>query len=243
MKTLLVLAGGFGTRLRSIVSDVPKPLAPVAEKPFIVHLIDHWLDQGVRDFIFLLHYEAHQIETVLGQVAAENKALNARFRIIIEEAPLGTGGSILNAIYEFGIDNDFLVANADTWLESGVQDISEKTPCVLAAISVQNSERYGSLELSGGIITNFQEKSKSKSKSKSNEETYVSSGLYHLTPSIFSGFVRGSNFSLEEDVFPALVSIGQLSVVKVSGNFIDIGVPGDYLKFCKWMELGKKDEL
>lgn len=237
MKTLLVLAGGFGTRLRSIVSDVPKPLAPVAEKPFIVHLIDHWLNQGVKDFIFLLHYEAHQIETVLGQVAADNKALNARFRIIIEEAPLGTGGSVLNAIYEFGIDDDFLVANADTWLESGVQDISEKTPCALAAISVQNSERYGSLELSGETITSFQEKSKSK------EDTYVSSGLYHLTPSIFSGFIRGSNFSLEEDVFPALVSIGQLSVLKVSGNFIDIGIPEDYLKFCKWMESGKKDEL
>ena len=241
MKTLLVLAGGFGTRLRSIVSDVPKPLAPVAEKPFIVHLIDHWLDQGVRDFIFLLHYEAHQIETVLGQVAAENKALNARFRVIIEEAPLGTGGSILNAIYEFGINDNFLVANADTWLESGVQDISVKTPCVLAAISVQNSERYGLLELNGRKITNFQEKSKSKS--QANEEVYVNSGLYHLTPSIFSGFTRGSNFSLEEDVFPVLVSIGQLSVVKVSGNFIDIGVPEDYLKFCKWMELGKKNEL
>ena len=71
----------------------------------------------------------------------------------------------------------------------------------------------------------------------------MSSGLYHLTPSIFSGFARGSNFSLEEDVFPVLVSMEKLSAVKVSGNFIDIGIPEDYLKFCKWMDLGQKDEL
>jgi len=241
LKTLLVLAGGFGTRLRSIVSDVPKPLAPVAGKPFIAHLIDHWLDQGVRDFIFLLHYEAQQIETVLSQFAVENEVLNVRFRIIIEETPLGTGGSVLNAINEFGIDHDYLVANADTWLESGVQDISEKTPCVLAAISIKNSERYGSLELNGGTIINFQEKSQSKS--QSNEEVYVNSGLYHLTPSIFSGFAWGSSFSLEEDVFPLLVSTGQLSVIKVNGNFIDIGIPEDYLRFCKWIDSGKRDEL
>tara|TARA_B100000886_G_scaffold200297_1_gene138226 strand:+ start:868 stop:1587 length:720 start_codon:yes stop_codon:yes gene_type:complete len=239
LKTLLVLAGGFGTRLRSVVSDVPKSLAPVAEKPFIVHLIDHWLDQGVRDFVFLLHYKADQIEAVLGKVAAENETSNVRFRIIMEDIPLGTGGSVLNAINEFGIDHDFLVANADTWLESGVQEISMLPPCVLAATRVKNSERYGFLELSGETITNFLE----KPKSQSNEEVYVNSGLYHLTPSIFSRFARGANFSLEEDVFPFLVSIGQLSVVKVSGSFIDIGVPGDYLKFCKWMELGQKDEL
>lgn len=236
---LLVLAGGFGTRLRSIVSDVPKPLAPVAEEPFLVHLIDNWLDQGIRDFIFLLHYEASQIETVLRQVAAERQVFKARYRTITEKVPLGTGGAILNAIYEFGIDDDFLVANADTWLESGLLDISKKAPNALAAVSVQNSGRYGSLELNGDKITNFQE----KVEPHENEQAYVNSGLYHLSSSIFKGFERGSNFSLEKEVFPLLVSMGKLSVIKVSGNFIDIGIPEDYLRFCEWMELEKKDEL
>jgi D-glycero-alpha-D-manno-heptose 1-phosphate guanylyltransferase len=237
LKTLLVLAGGFGTRLRSKVSDVPKPLAPVLKKPFLVHLIDHWLEQGIRDFVFLLHYEAHQIEVILGQLAVENKALNVRFRVIVEETPLGTGGAILNAIHEFGIEENFLVANGDTWLESGIQDISEHSPCVLAAINVNNSERYGSIELNGDEIINFQEKT------KFSEGAYVNSGLYHLSHTIFSGFAPGSSFSLEKDIFPTLVSMGQLSAIKVNGNFIDIGVPEDYLKFCKWMELGKKDDL
>ena len=69
MKSLMVLAGGFGTRLRSVVSDVPKPLAPVAGKPFIVHLIDHWVNQGIEDFIFLLHYEADEIKTELSKLS------------------------------------------------------------------------------------------------------------------------------------------------------------------------------
>ena len=239
MKTLLVLAGGFGTRLRSLVSDVPKPLAPVAKKPFIVHLIDHWLKQGVRDFVFLLHYEAQQIEEVLKTVATEKKALDARFITVTEDNPLGTGGSILNAIHEFGIKNDFLVANADTWVESGLKDISEQSPCVLGAIRVANSGRYGSLSLNGDAISNFEE----KSIMPSTEGVYVNSGLYHLTPSIFGGFLRGTNFSLENDVFPYLASVGKLRAVKLSANFIDIGVPEDYLRFCRWVEQGKKDEL
>ena len=68
MKPLIVLAGGFGTRLRSVISDVPKPLAPVAGHPFIVYLLRHWVDQGVKDFIFLLHYEASQIEDKLDEL-------------------------------------------------------------------------------------------------------------------------------------------------------------------------------
>ena len=238
-KPLMVLAGGFGTRLQSLVSDVPKPLAPVAGRPFIAYLIDHWLAQGVRDFIFLLHHEAHQIESVVRHISTDNVALNARFKVLTEGEPLGTGGAILNAICEYGIDHDFLVANADTWLETGVRDVSERNPCVLAATRVENTNRFGSLSLEDDTVTNFVE----KSGAQSTEEVYVNSGLYHLTPSIFGDFVRGNRFSLEEDVLPELASTGKLKVVKVKGNFIDIGIPEDYLKFCRWMELGQKDEL
>ena len=68
---------------------------------------------------------------------------------------------------------------------------------------------------------------------------YVNSGLYHLLPDVFDGFKLGSNFSIETDVFPKLVERQQLSVIKLAENFIDIGVPEDYLKFCNWIEKGK----
>ena len=103
MKSLVVLAGGFGTRLRSVVSDVPKPLAPVAGQPFIVHLIDHWVNQGVVDFIFLLHYEAEKIKRVLNELSGRDEFFGVTFRFVVETTPLGTGGAILNAIDCFGI--------------------------------------------------------------------------------------------------------------------------------------------
>ena len=85
MKPFLVLAGGFGTRLRSLVSDVPKPLAPVEGKPFIVHLIQHWASQGINDFIFLLHYEAEKIEDMLNELSKRDEFSEIRFRVVVEE--------------------------------------------------------------------------------------------------------------------------------------------------------------
>ena len=231
MKTFLVLAGGFGTRLRSIVSDVPKPLAPVAGKPFIVHLIHHWVAQGVNDFIFLLHYEAGQIEGVLNELSRHEEFKRIRFRVLVERAPLGTGGAVLNAIKIFNINQGFMVTNADTWLGSGIKKLAGLDTTAVAAVKVANIQRYGSLKFSGGKVISFEEKSDSIG------EGYVNSGLYHLLPRAFEGFAIGTRFSIETEVFPKLVASRQLDVIKLSEKFIDIGVPKDYLAFCKWKEI------
>ena len=237
MKPLIVLAGGFGTRLRELVTDVPKPLAPVAGKPFIVHLIEHWVEQGVKEFIFLLHFEAHLIQTILSEILRDKHFGDIKIDMIVESKPLGTGGAILNAIYELDINDSFLVVNADTWLGDGFEKLTAATPCALAAVSVPNSQRYGSLEFNNYGISAFREKS------NSNGQAFISSGLCHLLPDIFEGFVVGSSFSLEEDIFPNLVSKNMLGVVKLETSFIDIGIPEDYLKFCKWIDSEKKNEL
>ena len=237
MKTMLVLAGGFGTRLRSVVSDVPKPLAPVNDKAFIAYLIDHWVEQGVKDFIFLLHYEAIQVEALLKEKSCDPKFADTSFKIVIEESPLGTGGSVLNAISMLDVEDSFLVANADTWLGDGVELLCSKPPCALVAVNVPNSERYGAVQCNGSKITQFKEKSISTG------QGYVSSGLYHLSEKIFDGFEIGSSFSLEEDVFPKLVADKKLNVVKLDTDFIDIGIPSDYLKFCSWILSGRKNEI
>lgn len=235
MKPFLVLAGGFGTRLRSLVSDVPKPLAPVAGKPFIEHLIRHWVTQGVDDFIFLLHYEAKKIEIILNELSCRYEFEGVTFRVVIETNPLGTGGAILNAIDFFGITGDFMVANADTWLGSGVEKLAGMKPPALAAVNVENTQRYGSLQCSGGKVISFEEKLASTG------QGYVNSGLYHLVPEVFDRFEVGSSFSIETEVFPRLVGSQQLGVVRLSESFIDIGVPEDYLEFCKWLEIETKN--
>ena len=114
MKKLFVLAGGFGTRLRALVSDVPKPLAPVAGRPFLMHLIDNWVAQGVKEFVFLLHYESAQIRQLLTNISDYPEFSDIKFTWIVEDIPLGTGGSILNAIKKLEIKESFLIANADT---------------------------------------------------------------------------------------------------------------------------------
>lgn len=237
MKPLMVLAGGFGTRLRSVVSDVPKPLAPVAGQPFIVHLIDHWVNQGVVDFIFLLHYEAEKIKKVLNELVGRDEFIGVRFRFVVEDTPLGTGGAILNAIDRFGINDGFLVANADTWLGFGVRHLANSNYSAIVAVHVPNSTRYGSLKLEGEKICAFEEKL------DSDGPGYVNSGLYYLLPEAFDGFEVGSEFSIESEVFPRLVSERQLGAVKLNSNFIDIGIPEDYLKFCGWVESGEINEL
>ena len=219
------------------IRDSPKPLAPVDDRPFIAHLITHWAKQGVTDFVFLLHYEAHQIEFVLQQLADDPKFSGVHFKTVVENKPLGTGGAILNAIVDLEMKDSFLVVNADTWLGSGIEILSRSFPCSLAAVKVPNTQRYGSLSFKGAKISRFEEKANSSGTG------YVNSGLYHLLPETFDGFSGGAKFSLEEDVFPELVSRRKLGFVKLESSFIDIGIPEDYLKFCNWIELGRRHEL
>ena len=84
MKPLLVLAGGFGTRLRSIVNEVPKPLAPVNGSPFLKYLIKNWLRQGVREFIFLLHFEAEKIELMISEMQNSGELEDSKIHLIVE---------------------------------------------------------------------------------------------------------------------------------------------------------------
>lgn len=230
MKPLLVLAGGFGTRLRSVVSNVPKSLAPVLGKPFILYLFENWVRQGVKDFIFLLHFESHLIEDVLNDVLKNKLYGNINIDIVVEPTPLGTGGSIYHAVQKLQIIKSFMVANADTWLGSGIIDINESSSNTIAAVEVNECSRYGELILNGGVVDKFLEKN------SSNRSGLVNAGIYHLSPKIFNEFSLNENISLESDIFPNMVQKKLLKAIKVNTNFIDIGIPEDYMKFCKFIE-------
>jgi D-glycero-alpha-D-manno-heptose 1-phosphate guanylyltransferase len=236
MKPLMVLAGGFGTRLRGLVADVPKPLAPVAGKPFLAHLIEQWVRQGVTEFIFLLHFEAHLIEAMLSDILRDKPFGDIKIEIIVECRPLGTGGSILNAVNILDIREPFLVVNADTWLNGGLKEINESAPNTIGTVTVSNCSRYGAVSVRNGIVQSFLEKN------DSSRAGLINAGLYHLSPSIVLGLSEGASFSLEREVFPVVVSTGTLFALEIDADFIDIGIPEDYLKFCRWMELGEEFE-
>lgn len=237
IKPILVLAGGFGTRLRSAVPDVPKPLAPVNGKPFLLHLIENLIYQGAQDFVLLLHYKADLIKNIIGEFIKNLNKPNIKINFIIEDIPLGTGGSIINAINEMDITSSFIVINADTWLGDGLHQINLSSANSMVTVQVDDCSRYGSLILNGDRIEKFVEKNSCKGKG------FINAGLYHLHPGIFARFKNKGFISLESHVFPSLVDKGSLFATEVRGNFIDIGVPQDYFRFCTWIETGKRDAL
>lgn len=237
MQPLIVLAGGFGKRLRSSVSNVPKPLAPVGSIPFISYLIDNWIEEGIEEFIFLLHYEAAMMSSMIKDKFNNGKPSKLVYTIIEEDFPLGTGGATLNAIRTLDLKESFLLANADTWLGKSINLMSGHDPSSVGAVKVSNANRYGSLEIQRNKVCSFLEKSVVEG------DCYVNAGIYHLEPNIFKSSNFEKSFSLEEEVLPELAHKGLLNAVILSTEFIDIGVPEDYLRFCDWIKNEKKYEL
>lgn len=234
---LLVLSGGFGTRLQSAVSSVPKPLAPINGIPFLSFQMDSWVSQGITDFIFLLHYKSDQIIDFLRQwnKLSSNKSISIQF--IKEQMPLGTGGSIANAVHKLNLKSNFYVTNADTWIDFGIRSIQESSAPTILITKVSDAGRYGAVVIDdSNYIIKFDEKM------NSNSAGWINAGISHLNYEIFLSW-DGSNCSLEKDYFPKLAGKRMLHSVTIDQNFIDIGIPEDYDRFCKWIEQDKRKKL
>jgi len=233
-RTLLVLAGGLGTRLRSVVADVPKPLAPVDGHPFLHHAIENWRRQGIDKLMLLLQHRAEAIE----KFVAEHRELMAGLEVCIsiEPQPLGTGGAVAHAVKAFGLSGSFLVTNADTWLGSGVTELAGARVPAMGIVRVDNVERYGCVRVDGGRIAAFSEKGCETGAG------WINAGIYHLDAAVFDRW-DGRPFSLEKELFPVLAAAGSLHGVALDTDFIDIGIPEDYARFCRWIASGKTEDL
>jgi NDP-sugar pyrophosphorylase family protein len=233
---LCVLAGGFGTRLQSAVSDVPKALAPICGVPFLRLQIEQWIAQGIQSFIFLLHYKASLIIDFLKK---EKTSLLAGYEVtwLIEPTPLGTGGAIAYAVRELRITGNIFVTNADTWLEVGVvKSLNAKSPA-LAVVYVRDCGRYGRVIFNDKkTILSFEEKA------RRSDCGWINAGLSVLDASLFFDW-DGKYLSLESKCYPLWISQGLMTVIEINGNFIDIGIPDDYFRFCSWIRSGKVNLL
>ena len=233
---LLVLAGGIGSRLKAVVSDVPKALAPIGDKPFLQLQIGHWLSQGVREFTFLLQYQADQIIDFL---VMQKRLLPTDCRIdwVIEPQPLDTAGAVAHAIKTSDVKNNFLLTNGDTWLGGGIQEVFQTAAPAMAVVHLDNIGRYGKVQFNEDqLVTSFTEKDDQHSSG------WINAGLCQLDPGLFNNW-DGKPFSLERDLFPKLVKKQQLTAAPLQTPFIDIGIPEDYYRFCRWIESGKQDFL
>ena len=233
---LLVLAGGFGTRLQTFLPGTPKALAPVGKVPFLELQLENWIAQGIRSFVFLLHHQADQITGFLDK-SKSGLLKECDIASLVEPAPMDTGGAVAYAIRELGLDGDFLVTNADTWLGAGIRELSASHAPAMAVIRLDDSSRYGQVQFDDSCrVTAFIEKN------AGGAPGWINAGLCRLRAEMFDHW-DGVKFSLERQTFPELAKRGELRAVAIEPDFIDIGIPKDYLRFCRWIEGGRKGVL
>lgn len=233
---LLVLAGGFGTRLQAAVSEVPKALAPVANIPFLFFQIEHWISQGINSFVFLLH---HQSDLIIQFLITEQDALlkGCQVEWLVEPKPMGTGGAVAYAIEHLKISGNFLLTNADTWLGNGIKQVLDAPSPAMAVVKVDDAGRYGCVELDDqNTVQAFHEKS------GNNAPGLINAGLCLLHSELFKDWSH-KPFSLEQVLFPSWANKGILKAVTLHTDFIDIGIPEDYFRFCRWIESDKMVKL
>jgi len=215
----IVLAGGMGTRLQSIVSDVPKCMAPVAGKPFLYYLLTTLELAGFRHIILALGYKNEVVETWL---ADYKTSLN--ITSIIEETPLGTGGAVKLALQQ-ATQNSVFVFNGDSFLGLDYQAmlqcyVEKKALAAIALKSMFHFDRYGKVDIdNNSCIVRFGEKQYC-------DAGLINGGVYVLNRNALKKYP--DKFSLEKDFFEPEVSKGKLIGFPTDGYFIDIGIPEDY---------------
>lgn len=219
----IILAGGLGTRLRSVVADVPKCMAPVADKPFLAYVINALQNRGIQKFIFSLGYKS---EVIAQYLEAEFTSLS--YSIVIEDKPLGTGGAIKLAC-EKVIGENVLIFNGDTYFDIDLKALSDfhfthGAACSIGLKHMQQFDRYGSVALSStNIISAFNEK-------KFMESGLINAGIYALRVQPFLANKFPLVFSFEKEYLEKSTALHHIYGKVFDDFFIDIGIPEDYEK-------------
>ncbi len=216
----IVLAGGFGTRLQKVISELPKPMAPVAGKPFLQYILDDLNEQGMEHVILAVGYLRETIINYFG-----NKYLKIKITYSIEEEPLGTGGGILQAC-KFAEQENVFIINGDTFFNVDLQSLyefhHEKNALLSVALKqMKNFDRYGTVEINNEKrIIAFNEK-------KYLEEGLINGGIYCLNKKIFPNSLH-QKFSFEKEILEKEFINGNIYGKVYENYFIDIGIPQDY---------------
>jgi D-glycero-alpha-D-manno-heptose 1-phosphate guanylyltransferase len=215
----IILAGGFGTRLRQVVVDVPKPMAPVCGRPFLEILLRSLVLKGFSRVVLSLGYMAEKITSHFG-----DKFSDLDLVYVVEDAPLGTGGATRLAAAACTQDHVF-VFNGDTYLdlEADLLELqwqARRNPIVVGR-QVPDTSRYGRLVVDDYRITNFSEKGIAG-------PGLINAGCYVLPKDALTKFPLNQSFSIETDYLVPAIEQTCVEVFITGGLFIDIGVPEDY---------------
>lgn len=220
----IILAGGFGTRLRSVVSDVPKPMAPINGRPFLELLLDYMKGYGFDHIVLSTGYMHEKIESHFG-----NSYRGIRLSYAVEENPLGTGGGMRNAL-EHCSEDEVIVLNGDTLFHIDYNELrtffhSHPTRLAVVLRQVADTSRYGSVSVDCcDRIDRFTEKSDAGGFGS------INGGIYMMNRSLLEELPLGTPFSFEKDILQKVYTSEAFFAYISSGYFIDIGIPEDYQK-------------
>jgi len=209
----IILVGGLGTRLRSVVSDKPKPLAPIRGRPFLDHLLKQ-IEGKVSKVILAAGFLSEQITEQYGD----------RCLISTEDSPLGTGGAARKAA-ELTDSEDIWVLNGDSFFDISFEEMEghHSGDMVMACRYVEDVSRYGAVEIHGNRIVAFQEKKDSSGGG------WINGGIYLIKKKLLLSSPVERSFSLEKELFPSLLlSEKMVMAYPHDGEFIDIGTPESY---------------
>lgn len=219
----IVLAGGLGTRLAGITSQLPKPMAPIGKRPFLGYLLDYLHEQGVTEVVLAVSYKWEMIRDYFG-----DNYHGISLQYSVETEPLGTGGAIRQALEFSGMD-EAVVLNGDTLfrveLKNFIAAHQERGVMLSVALKhVADTDRFGRVEVSEDfIITDFLEKA-------AGGPGWINGGVYIVSKDLFDCYPMPERFSFEQDlVEPNIGSIRPLAFCS-DAYFIDMGIPEDYAR-------------
>lgn len=219
----IVLAGGLGTRLQSVLPDIPKCMAPVHGKPFLSFVLDYLIEQGINKVILSVGYLNNQIINYFGY--------NYHTLMIdysIEKEPLGTGGA-LKLAFNLCFQHQVFVINGDTYFLPDLKSMENqhtlsKADITIAAKYLSDTNRYGLVTFDVvGRITDFKEKEPFSGSG------WINGGIYLINKQVFENF-KDTKFSLENDVFRVSCTQFKIQAFKTDAFFLDMGIPDDYAK-------------
>lgn len=218
----IVLAGGFGTRLRPVLRDIPKPMAPIKGKPFLAYLFHYLKNQGVTKIIVASGYRHDIIESYFGK-----KYRGTELVYSIEDEPLGTGGAIKKA-FSLVNGNYAIVLNGDTFFDVNLPDMAQvhldgDADLTISVKLMKSFNRYGVVVTDGMRVIGFEEK-------RFRDIGYINGGVYMCQKILFDKVDPGERFSFEMDFMERYVDQIFIKPFVSHGYFIDIGVPEDYMR-------------
>ena len=220
----IILAGGFGTRLKKVVNNLPKPMAPINGRPFLEILLNLLSNKGFSRVIISLGFMAEKIINYFG-----NTFKGIEIKYIIEETPLGTGGAVRLCINSC-MQKEVFVFNGDTFIDIEIENIinqwNRNQNLIVVGKYVSDASRYGRLFTDNNRIISLEEK-------KISGQGLISAGCYLMTTDKLLRFPINKPFSIEKDYLITEILQSNVAIFITKGLFIDIGIPEDYLKAQK----------